>query len=208
MPTFRSRNTRPRQPGWLLAVLSTGVLVASASGGNLQGFVAPVTADSFSGQGLLVEESSGNLHCTSTIATQLDAATCPGINRLGAGTAMPPGRPVTTTITLMNVGDVPVHTLALAADPCTQVPSPQSSPETATDLCGRIHITVTADHYELFRGTAESLGHTEGPAFVMPSALRPGARTSVTFVATLDSTCGNAYQDLTASLPVTWTFAP
>lgn len=209
MPTFRSDHTRHQRRGWLLAVVSTAVLATSASGGFLPGFMGPLTVDSSTGQGLRIEESSGDARCTSTIGMELDAATCPGINRLGAGTTMPPGHPVTTTIVLRNVGDVPVHSVALAAqNPCVQVEASQSSPTAPNDLCARIHITITSNHHTLFTGTAESLGRGSGPAFVMPSALGQGASTSVTFTATLDGTCGNEYQQLTASLPVAWTFAP
>ena len=208
MFSFTNRGQRVDLAGWMFAVCSSVLRALAAAGGPpFDTAGSALIVDPSVGSGVIVQESSNHGRCTSTPTTPLDAATCPGINNLGGGAVMIPGHAVTTTISLRNVGDVPVGTLALAAQgPCMQAPASSPPYGSATDLCSRIHLSIASGERILFAGTAKSLGRSAPAALVIPGSLHPGARATVTFIATLDQSCGNDYQHLGATLPITWTF--
>jgi uncharacterized repeat protein (TIGR01451 family) len=194
-------------------LLSAGLLSMSVTG-TLSGFAASITnsVNSASTGSLTMQETGpgstgATVTCNSTdggsVAT--NTATCATINKFGGSQSMVPGQTVTTTVVLKNTGTVRATAFSLTpGTTCTQTGSVSGS---ANDLCAKLNLTITqngASSPALFSGTLASFAASTAPYALTP--LASGASSTYVFTVTLDSSATTAYQGLTASMPMTWTF--
>ncbi len=194
------------------AVLSAGLLSLSMTG-TLSGFTASITNSAntaATGTLIMQEQNSGaTVTCTSTDGGSVSSNTssCSTINKFGGSTTLVPGQTITTAITIKNIGSAPASTFTLTPGAsCTQSNS-GSNNGTATDLCAKLAVVITSGGTTVFSGTAATLAGAASSAFTMPAAPAAGATVPFSFAVTLNSSAGNTYQGLAASVPLTWTFA-
>ncbi|PDQ35859.1 MAG: hypothetical protein B5766_03955 [Candidatus Lumbricidophila eiseniae] len=207
----RSRKRRRRVPAAIIAALGGSALLSLSLTGTLSGFVASIansTNTAATGTLIMQEQNSGQtVTCLSTDGGSIstNAATCTTINKFGGSTTMVPGGTgITTDITIKNTGTATASTFSLTPGATCTKSNNGTLNGTATDICDKMNIAITSDGTSVFSGTLEDLaGHA---AFAL-SSVAPGASVPFRFVVTLDSTAGNTYQGLAASVPLTWSFA-
>ncbi|WP_230673523.1 hypothetical protein [Rathayibacter sp. Leaf248] len=191
--------------------IAAAALLSVSMSGTLSGFVASITnSNNTAASGTLVmeEKSTGTtpVTCLSTDGgtVSTNTATCSTINKFGGSTNMTPGQTVTTGITIKNAGTVAANTFTLTPGAtCAQTTNGTLS-GTATDFCAKVKVVITSGTTEIFNGTAATLA---GSAAKSLGAVAAGVSTPFSIAVTLDSTANNTYQGLSASLPLTWSFA-
>ncbi|MGV8850696.1 MAG: hypothetical protein ACOH16_14270 [Propionibacteriaceae bacterium] len=165
------------------------------------------------GTGTLVMEEknqAGTVTCLSTDggSVSTNAATCATINKYGGDLAMIPGQTATTTITIKNTGTIDASSFSFAPGACVQSVNGTVN-GTATDLCAKTTVTITANGLPVYTGTALALG-TGGTINMLTklatTSVPASNVTTVVFAVKLDATMGNTYQGLKLSQPMTWTF--
>ena len=193
-------------------VLGAALLTISMSG-TLSGFVASITnSTNTAATGALVmqEQNSGaTVTCLSTDggSVSTNSSTCSTINKFGGSTTMVPGQTVTTAISIKNAGTSAASTFTLTPGAtCTQSNNGTVN-GSATNLCAKMNVVISSGATTVFSGTLASLAGATATAFTMPAAPAAGVSVPFSFAVTLDSSAGNTYQGLAASLPLTWTFA-
>ncbi len=206
---------------WVGSLAAVGLL-ALGVGGTLSGFTASITnTTNTAGSGTLLmeEDQPTQTSCFSTGTTAIvttigaNAGTCATINKLGANLVMVPGQTVTAgTITIKNNGSAAAQAFTLTGGGCTT--TAQASHGTATDICPKLNLTVTgtgATSATVYSGTLAAFGTT--PIDLLAklgqtgTGLAGGASDTFVFSVTLDPSADNTYQGLTASMPLTWSFA-
>lgn len=199
-------------PVALLAGIFAAVLLSLSLTGTLSGFAASITNSSntaASGTLFMQEQNAGaTVTCLSTDggSVSTNAATCATINKFGGSTTMTPGNTVNTAISIKNTGTAAASTFTLTpGSTCTQSNNGTAN-GTATDLCGKMNLVITSGATTVFSGTLNSFKGAAASAFTMPAAPAAGASVPFNFAVTLDSSAGNTYQGLAASVPMTWTF--
>ena len=205
-------------PAMLVAgVLSVGALAMSTTG-TLAGFTAQITnsANAATSGSLVMQESAtigGTAYtCASTDAgsnsntVNTNASTCSTINKYGgSATMVPGGAPVSTTVVLKNIGNIPATTFTMATGVCAQSNGPATyASGTATDLCAKINVAVTSGATSIASGTAASLA---SKTVTLAAPVAPGTSVTFTFAVSLDTSATNSYQNLQASQPIVWAFA-
>ncbi|KQQ21018.1 hypothetical protein ASF48_10740 [Rathayibacter sp. Leaf299] len=191
--------------------IAAAALLSVSMSGTLSGFVASITnSNNTAASGTLVmeEKSTGTtpVTCLSTDGgtVSTNTATCSTINKFGGSTNMTPGQTVTTAITIKNAGTVAANTFTLTPGAtCAQTTNGTLS-GTATDFCAKVKVVITSGTTEIFNGTAATLA---GSAAKSLGAVAAGVSTPFSIAVTLDSAANNTYQGLSASLPLTWSFA-
>jgi len=189
--------------------LAAMVLLALGVNSTLSGFTASIsnTNDTAGSGTLLMEEHGpGSTVCLSSAAgtvTATNSGTCSTIDKFGGNTAMVPGTPVATTITIKNSGSSAANTFTLTPGACTQSNNGPVN-GTATDFCSKLAVTIVSGTTSIFSGTAASLA--TGGAINLPAPVAAGASVPFTFTVTLDASVNNSYQGLAASEPLTWQF--
>jgi hypothetical protein len=216
----------PRRRRLAPLVIVTGVaatlLLAFATTGALSGFTATInnSVNTTASGTLLMTETQGATTCLSSAAGTVstsNAGTCATINKFGGSTAILPGTPVTSTVTIKNNGTVPANTFTLTPGGCTQS---NNGAINGTDLtfCGKIDITIadTTSGTCIFpvsaspcgaptsANTLTTLGTT---ALSLTTPLAAAATRSYTFTVQLDATSTNADQGLQANEALLWSFA-
>jgi hypothetical protein len=219
----------------IVAALVSVVALSGVAAATLGGFSATIVnpTNTFASGTLQLEESSGATNCFSTgtgsggTVDASNSATCSTINKLGnALHQVPAGTPVSTTVTMTNVGNLAADTAALQADACTASASSDNGGYTGTDLsgfCGKVDVTIdntttgaadkclfptlsSTDACDITTsgsaGTLASLASTSVPGI---TALAAGQSNTYKFTVMLDPSADNADQGLSASLPLTWT---
>ncbi|WIB15788.1 hypothetical protein DEJ34_01275 [Curtobacterium sp. MCPF17_050] len=197
-------------PVALLAGIFAAVLLSLSLTGTLSGFAASITNSSNTAASgtLIMQEQNANasVTCLSTDggSVSTNSATCSTINKFGGSTTMTPGNTVNTPITIKNTGTAAANTFTLTPGAaCTQTANGTSN-GTATDLCAKMNLVITSGSTTVFSGTLASF---KGAAAIsLPTAPAAGASVPFNFAVTLDSSAGNTYQGLAASVPMTWTF--
>jgi hypothetical protein len=195
--------------------VAAAVLLSVSMSGTLSGFVASITNDqntAASGSLVMQESQVGatgtpTITCLSTSATggaDTNAATCSTINKFGGSTTMIPGQTVTSVVNIKNVGTSKASTFTLTPGALCAQSKNGTVNGSATDFCAKLNVVITSGSTTVFSGTAATLAGS--PAKTL-TALAAGASSDFTFAVTLDSSVGNTYQGLGASLPLTWTFA-
>ena len=191
--------------------IAAAALLSVSMSGTLSGFVASITnSNNTAASGTLVmeEKSTGTtpVTCLSTDggSVSTNTATCSTINKFGGSTNMTPGQTVTTAITIKNAGTVAANTFTLTPGAtCAQTTNGTLS-GTATDFCSKVKVVITSGATEIFNGTAATLA---GSPVKSLGAVAAGVSTPFSIAVTLDPAANNTYQGLSASLPLTWTFA-
>ena len=209
------------------------VLLSVSMSGTLSGFVASITnSTNTAATGALtmqeVNTGTGGATCNSTdTSVANNTFSCSTINKFGGSTTMIPSNTagaanyvatgtgattnvVTTNITIKNTGSVTPSTFTLTPAACTQsVNAAASSTGGASDYCAKLNVIITSGSTTVFSGTAAQLAvatATTTPAITMPAAPAATVAVPFTFKTFVDSTATNAYQGLSASEPLTWTF--
>lgn len=220
---------RPSRLRFTRLALSTGligtVLLSLSLTGTLSAFSASINnTTNTAGSGTLVMKetlsASTNPNATSgTVCSSTDgtsgvnsnAASCSTINKFGGDLAMTPGGPSSVVdISIQNTGTTAAKTFTLTPGATCSQSNNGSVNGTATDLCGKLRVVITSGSSTVFSGTAATLAGataSTNPAITMPAAPAAGASVPFKFTVTLDSSAGNIYQGLSASLPMTWSFA-
>ena len=202
---------------------------------TLGGFSATVanTDNRFSSGTIQLEEGIGSTTCFSTgsggggSVTTANAASCSSIDDLGAGTdQVPGGTPVSTTVTVTNVGNDDTTTASLVASSCSAAAASDDGGYVGADtvgFCGRVDVTIA----NITSGAAEKcvyptqVGSCPAPSnadtlaslasqtLATPAMSALAAGVSATYVITvqLDAGATNADQGLTATIPLTWSIA-
>ncbi|MFZ6991796.1 hypothetical protein ACO0E1_07860 [Curtobacterium sp. RRHDQ66] len=199
-------------PVALIAGIFAAVLLSLSLTGTLSGFAASITNSSNTAASgtLVMQEQNANasVTCLSTDggSVSTNSATCSTINKFGGSTTMTPGVTVNTPITIKNTGTSAASTFTLTPGAtCTQSANGTQN-GTATDLCSKMNLVITSGSTTVFSGTLASFKGAAASAFSMPAAPAAGASVPFNFAVTLDSSAGNTYQGLAASVPMTWTF--
>ncbi|MCJ1696495.1 hypothetical protein MT349_11960 [Rathayibacter caricis] len=191
--------------------IAAAALLSVSMSGTLSGFVASITnSNNTAASGTLVmeEKSTGTtpVTCLSTDGgtVSTNTATCSTINKFGGSTNMTPGQTVTTAITIKNAGTVAANTFTLTPGATCAQSTNGTLSGTATDFCSKVKVVITSGTTEIFNGTAATLA---GSAAKSLGAVAAGVSTPFSIAVTLDSAANNTYQGLSASLPLTWSFA-
>jgi hypothetical protein len=216
----------------LAVALGAVALLGLTAATTLGGFSATVanTTDQFSSGTVQLTEGVGSTTCFSTgtgsggSVTAADAATCSSIDDLGAAMdQVPGGTPVSTTVTVTNVGNVDTTTASLAASACGAAPASDDGGYVGADsagFCGKVDVTIAdttsgaTDQcvYPTQVGScpppssADTLASLASQTFSTPalSALVAGGSATYVITVQLDLGATNADQGLTATIPLTW----
>jgi hypothetical protein len=229
-----NRFIRTARKNWrgLVAATAATIALGGAAGVTLGGFSAQIVnnANTFSSGTMQLEESQGATNCYSTgtggggTVTAANSATC-AINKLvGTLDQAPAGTPLTTTITMKNVGTITASAESLVFSACTAAAASDANGYVGSDtagFCGKVDFSVgyagkclyPANATASCPGTPTSSGTLAGAAtlgtITNASApglvlLAPGATQTYTFTVMLDGTATNIDQGLTASQSMTW----
>lgn len=209
----------------LAAVAALGITTATTLGGFSATIINPT--NSFASGTLQLEESSGAATCysagaaSSTSVSAANSFSCKTINKLGnALLQVPGGTPVSTTVTLTNVGNLAATTDTLTAGTCTATASSDNLGWTGTDtagFCGMVDVTIdnvtgTSDTcvYPTVSTSPCTIGNTGTLATLASKSvsgittLGVGKSASYKFTVQLDKLASNADQGLSANIPLTW----
>jgi hypothetical protein len=216
----------------LVVALGAVALLGLTAATTLGGFSATVanTANQFSSGTIQLKEGVGSTTCFSTgtggggSVTAADASTCSSIDDLGGSVdQVPGGTPVSTSVTVSNVGNDGTTTGSLVASACSAGAAADDGGYVGADtagFCGKIDVTIAnttpgaADQCvfpTLVGGcpapsSADTLASLTAQTFSTPAMSPLAAGGSATYVITvqLDPGATNADQGLTATIPLTW----
>ena len=226
-----SRGTTGRFPGLIAAVVAV-LALSSTAAVTLAGFSAQIVnnANTFSSGTMQLEETQGGTNCYSTgsgsggSVTSSNSVTC-AINKLiGTLDQVPVGTPLTTSITMKNVGNTTAALESLVFATCSAAAASDASGYVGSDtagFCGKVDFSVgygtkclyPANAAAACAATPTSAGTLTGantvgtinqastPPMVL---LAPAATQAYTFTVMLDTSATNADQGLTASQTMTW----
>ena len=199
-------------------VLAGGVsslVLALGMSPTFSAFSASITNSlNTAGAGTLVmqETDASNTECNSNdgatpaLSLATNTATCISINKYGGKTAMVPGQIQTTTVTIKNTGTITPTSFTLAPQGCTQaLGTPNGG---ATDACTKFIIKVYAGATAtdpVLNAVGEQTASTFATALSL-TPLAPQGTQQYTFSVQLVSTVSNAYQGITITQPLVWTF--
>ena len=212
----------------LVAVALLGITAATTMGAFSATVANP--ANHFSSGTIQLEEGVGSTTCFSTgtgnggSVTASNDATCSSIDDLGAAAdQVPGGTPVSTTVTVTNVGNDGTTTASLVASACSAAAASDDGGYVGADIagfCGKVDVTIAnttsgaTDQcvYPTLVGScpapssAETLASLGSQSLSTPALSALAAGGSATYVVTvqLDATATNADQGLTATIPLTW----
>ncbi len=216
----------------LAVALGAVALLGLTAATTLGGFSATVanTTNQFSSGTIQLKEGVGSTTCFSTGAgsggsvTAANAGTCSSIDDLGAAMdQVPGGTPVSTTVTVTNVGNVATTSASLVASACSAAAASDDGGYVGADsggFCGKVDVTLAnttsgaTDQcvYPTQVATcpapsgADTLAGLASQTFSTPALSALAAGGSATYVITvqLDGGATNADQGLTATIPLTW----
>ncbi|TDX77501.1 hypothetical protein EDF35_3015 [Rathayibacter sp. PhB151] len=214
MSNHTAKRKRVRFAPLVLATsVAAAALLSVSMSGTLSGFVASITNTNntaASGSLVMEEKSTGTtpVTCLSTDGGSIstNTATCSTINKFGGSTTMVPGQTVSTSITIKNAGTVSANTFTLTPGAACAQSANGTPAGTATDFCSKLNVVITSGSTTVYSGTAAALAGTAAKS-LSAAPVTAGTSTPFTIAVTLDSSAGNTYQGLSASLPLTWTFA-
>lgn len=216
-----------------LATASLAVVALSTTAmTSLAGFSAQIVnnANTFSAGTMQLSESSGATTCYSTgsgiggTVTAANSANC-AINKLvGTLDQVPAGTPLSTTITMKNIGTTSASLESLAFSACSAAAASDTNGYVGSDtsgFCGKVDFSVgygttclyPANATTACATTPTSAGTLAGAATVgtitnssTPGLvlLAPGTSQAYTFTVMLDHSATNADQGLKASQTMTW----
>lgn len=226
----------PRSKSGRFAGLITAIVAVLALGSTaaitLAGFSASIAnnANTFSSGTMQLSESNGSTTCYSTgtgaggAVTSANSANC-AINKLvGTLDQYPAGTPLTTSITMKNVGNITASAESLVFSACVAAAASDAAGYVGSDTagyCNKVDFSVgivgkclypanasaACPATPLNTGTlagAATLGSLTNASTPPMTLLAPGASQTYVFTVMLDSTATNADQGLTASQTMTW----
>jgi hypothetical protein len=149
--------------------------------------------------------TDGHTACTSSALPDSTASSCTGIDLYG-GQDLRPGTMSNTTVIFTNSGNAAAHTFTANGGACTQsAASPRSG--SATDLCEKFQVRISAGGTTIFDGTAAEFARTGAlPVISGEAAIPAGDSVTVTVSVTLSPEIDNSYAGLRIGQPITWTF--
>lgn len=223
----------PRLRRWhgLIAALVAVATLAVTAAISVAGFSAQVVnnANTFSSGTMQLKESNGTISCYSTgsgsggSVSTTNSANC-AINKLvGSLDQVPAGTPLTTTITMTNVGSANASLESLVMGTCSAAAASDDNGYVGSDttgFCGKVDLTIGITGKCIYPANATAacpstptsagtLGAVAGTTFTNSSAppltlLTAGSSQAYTFTAMLDPSATNADQGLTAAMTMTW----
>jgi len=210
-----------------MAVAALGVTTAV----SVAGFSAQVVnnANTFSSGTMQLKESNGTVSCYSTgtgtggSVSSANSANC-AINKLvGTLDQVPAGTPLSTTITVTNVGSANASLESLVMGACSAAAASDDNGYVGSDtsgFCGKVDLTIGITGKCIYPSNAAAacpatptssgnLGSVAGTTFSNTSTppltlLNAGASQDYTFTVMLDPSATNADQGLAASMTMTW----
>ncbi len=210
-----------------LAVIALGSTAAI----SVAGFSAQIVNNSntFSAGTMQLKEGNGSVNCYSTgtgtggTVSASNSATC-SINKLvGTLDQIPAGTPLTTTITMTNIGTINSSIESLVMGTCSAAAASDANGYVGSDtsgFCGKVDFSIGISGKCIYPANASAscpatpsssgtLGSVAGTTFTNSSSppltlLSAGSSQSYTFTAMLDSSATNADQGLAASMTMTW----
>lgn len=212
------------------AILATAALALTAAV-TVSGFSAQVVnnANTFASGTMQLEESNGSTACYSTgsgsggTVSTTNSANCSINNLVGSLDQVPAGTPVSTTITMTNVGSSTASLESLVMGACSVGPAPDDNGYTGSDttgFCSKVDFSIGISGQCIYPANASAgcpglpsgagtLGAVAGTTFTTNSTppltlLTPGSSQAYTFTVMLDSSATNADQGLQASMTMTW----
>ncbi len=212
------------------AALAVAALVATTAV-SVAGFSAQVVdnANTFSSGTMQLEESGGTVTCYSTgsgaggSVSATNSANC-AINKLvGTLDQVPGGTPLSTTVTITNVGSSAASLESLVMGTCSVSPAADDNGYVGTDtngFCGKVDLSIGVSGKCIYPANASAgcpgiptnvgnLAAVSGTTFNQNSTppltlLAAGASQAYTFTVILDASATNADQGLTAGITMTW----
>lgn len=152
--------------------------------------------------------ADGSAACSSsTLASDTGGTSCSGIDLYG-GKNLQPGKASRTTVVFTNSGTGHAHSFTAAGGQCTQSATGANS-GSATDLCDKFHLLISAGGTTVFDGTAAEFGRIGALPVVDGAAnmtIPAGGSVTVTVTVTLSSDIDNSHAGLQIGQPITWTF--
>lgn len=218
---------------WLpvgVAFLATAALAVTTAI-SVSGFSAQVVnnASTFSSGTMQLEESSGSVICYSTgtgsggTVSTTNSANCSINNLVGTLDQVPAGTPLSTTITMTNVGSSNASLESLAMGTCSVAPAADDNGYVGSDttgFCGKVDFSIGISGKCIYPANATAgcpglptsggtLGAVAGTTFTSNSTpplslLNAGNSQAYTFTVMLDQSATNADQGLAASMTMTW----
>jgi hypothetical protein len=210
-----------------LAVIALGTTAAF----SVAGFSAQIVnnGNSFSSGTMQLKESNGSINCYSTgsgsggSVSGTNSANC-AINKLvGTLDQVPGGTPLTTTITMTNVGgsDAALETLVMGT--CSAAAASDANGYVGSDtagFCGKVDFSIGTATKCIYPANASAscpatptssgtLGAAAGTTFTNSSTppltlLTAASSQAYAFTVMLDGSATNADQGLAASMTMTW----
>ncbi len=215
----------------LVAAIVAVVALGSTAAVTFAGFSATIVnnANTFSSGTMQLEEFAGATTCYSTGSgsggsVTTNSANC-AINKLiGTLDQVPAGTPLTTTITMKNVGNVTATAESLVFAACSAAAASDDAGYVGSDtagFCGKVDFNVGYTGKCLYPANASascpstptssgtlagaatlgSITNASTPGLVL---LAPAATQTYTFNVMLDTSASNSDQGLTASQTMTW----
>jgi hypothetical protein len=228
---MRNAHTRPRSWHAFAAAALAVIALGSTAAISVAVFSAQVVnnANTFSSGTMQLEEGNGSITCYSTgtgsggSVASANSANC-AINKLvGTLTQIPAGTPLTTTITMTNVGTINSSIESLVMGTCSAAAASNANGYVGSDtsgFCGKIDFSIGISGKCIYPANASAacpatptnsgnLGSVASTTFTNSSTppltlLTAGSSQVYTFTAMLDSTATNADQGLAASMTMTW----
>jgi hypothetical protein len=210
-----------------LAVIALGSTAAI----SVAGFSAQIVnnANTFSAGTMQLKESNGSVNCYSTgtgsggTVSSTNSATC-SINKLvGTLDQVPAGTPLTSTVTMTNVGTINSSIESLVMGTCSAAAASDANGYVGSDtsgFCGKVDFSIGITGKCIYPANASAacpstptntgnLASVAGTTFTNSSSpgltlLTAGSSQSYTFTVMLDSSATNADQGLAASMTMTW----
>jgi hypothetical protein len=210
------------------AVALLGLTAATTMGAFSATVANPV--NQFSSGTIQLEEGVASTTCFSTGSggggnvTAANDGDCSSIDDLGAAAdQVPGGTPVSTTVTVTNVGNDGTTTASLVASACSAAAASDDGGYVGADMagfCGKVDVTIAdttpgaTDQcvYPTLAGScpapssAQTLASLSSQTLSTPvlSALAAGGSATYVISVQLDASATNADQGLTATIPLTW----
>jgi len=210
-----------------LAVIALGTTAAF----SVAGFSAQIVnnANSFSSGTMQLKESNGAINCYSTgsgaggSVGAANSANC-AINKLvGTLDQVPGGTPLSTNVTMTNVGGAGASLESLVMGACSAAAASDANGYVGSDtagFCGKVDFSIGTATKCIYPANAAAacpatptnsgtLGAVAGTTFNNSSTpplvlLTAGSSQAYTFTVVLDASATNADQGLAASMTMTW----
>jgi hypothetical protein len=228
---MRNASAKPRTWHAFAAAALAVIALGSTAAISVAGFSAQVVnnANSFSSGTVQLKEGNGSINCYSTgtgaggTVNAANSANC-SINKLvGTLDQVPAGTPLTTTITMTNVGTINATIESLVMGTCSAAAASDANAYVGSDtagFCGKVDFSIGISAKCIYPANAAAacpatpvntgnLGSVASTTFNNSSTppitlLNAGSSQIYTFTVMLDGTATNADQGLAASMTMTW----